>query len=247
MKIYVYCSYKLSPVGFKLGTIDYNCDKDEDFCYLPKDENINCYVEKAFCEGIIKKISGKLPNSEKYIYMIKKIHYTNTNSSEDMGSNKKGNFAFEFDSYDEYKMFSDKPNIDKLAEIMDKFIVPDLNVEENSYALKIKHKELTEFINLLKNDKSKHQRKDDKDDFVVELRSKSDYIQKISNIFDLQFSKSDYEYIYNPNNKDMKNNLSEKKKKRTILIRVKAAAIILAILMLIVLLIKLILLMTYQS
>ena len=74
-ELYSYCSYKGSPVGFRIGKTKVENEIDLTLC----DDNINQFVRKSFESGMITCVFGKLPKSDKYVYLVKKLEYTGNN------------------------------------------------------------------------------------------------------------------------------------------------------------------------
>ena len=145
MKIYVYCSYKLSPVGFQPGVIEYDPDAVDD--YIPKNEPLNKFVMTAFGEGIVKRAFGLMPGTSKYIYVVKQLQKNNVVDANEGEIDLYMNLAFEFDGFEQYKNFvgnfdsiSTEEAIDECA----KFIVPDRSVK--SHALKLGAAQLKTFV-----------------------------------------------------------------------------------------------------
>lgn len=198
MKIYIYCSYQSSPVGFKLGVIQYDLSNGE--YYIPSDKDIEPFVQNSFEEGLIKKVYGRIPKIEKYLLLIKKLQgMTIDNISVYM------NFAFEFDDVNEFDTFMNNyrnnySNDEDLAKILVEAIIPDRNIKD--FALKINASILNEFVNklLIKNERSTSSINNvNKNKLIVESRSTSDYSDKIARLFGIDeifLRKEDKRYIY---------------------------------------------------
>ena len=202
MKVYIYCSYQSSPVGFKLGTIQYNSSNKQ--YYIPTDTDIEPFVQKSFEEGLIKAVHGKMPESDKKILLIKKL--------QDIVTDDEGNtipiymnFAFEFDDPDKFETFmsnykNDYSSDDEIAEALVKAVVPDRSIKD--FALKINAPILNKFIEklLTKDEESTSSITDvDKYKLIIELRSANDYSDKIAQLFglDKHFLKREEKiYIY---------------------------------------------------
>lgn len=61
MKIYYYCSYKGSPVGFRIGYIDLeNNDQASDFCDL-SDQKIDPFIRRCLETGLVRSAFGRIP------------------------------------------------------------------------------------------------------------------------------------------------------------------------------------------
>lgn len=202
MKIYVYCSYQSSPVGFKLGTIQYDLTNKQ--YYIPTDEAIEPFVQKSFEEGLIKAVHGTIPELKKQILLIKKLQDTITESNGNAIPIYM-NFAFEFDDVDKYSTFmsnykNNYSSDEELAKVLVKAIVPDRSVKD--FALKINAPILNKFIeNLLAKDEGNISAITDVDKYklTIELRSANDYSDKIAQLFGLDkyfLKKEDKLYIY---------------------------------------------------
>ena len=191
LKTYIYCSYKLSPVGFQLGTIEYSESPKKEY-YIPTHNDITPFVATAFEQGLVKSIYGKIPSTEpaRYIFMIKKLNYSKQNN-EEFGSDLYMNFAFEFDSFEEFKNFKNNINvITDLASKTAEFICPDNTIPE--FALKIDANKFNSFIKrLLKSNESNKTNTNIancKQDTFFSLISSSDYTKEIAKIFQLEQS-----------------------------------------------------------
>ena len=79
MKVYTYCSFDGSKVGFQMGTFRPDSSPSDGY-YIPEPKGINSTVRKAFENGIIRRIYGKLPKDNSYVVMVKGIK-SNTFSS----------------------------------------------------------------------------------------------------------------------------------------------------------------------
>lgn len=198
MKAYTYSSFDDSKVGFQMGTFepDAGCSKEY---YIPQNKYINEYVRKAFEEGIISKIYGKLPHDENYVVMVKGIK-----SNADSGQKKYGNLAFEFDknesgTYSKYQSYIKSTQPQNLYNKVDKFLIPDNSVED--YALKIDAKEFKNFMNEVSKSPSSGD-PNEKEYFYVETNYKSsDYSDKLNTIFntnDIAQTKDAGVYTNNP-------------------------------------------------
>ena len=202
MKVYIYCSYQSSPVGFKLGTIQYNSSNKQ--YYIPTDTDIEPFVQKSFEEGLIKAVHGKIPESDKKILLIKKLQDTIT---DDKGNAIPiyMNFAFEFDDQDKFETFisnyrDNYSGDEEIAKALVKAVVPDRSVKD--FALKINAPILNKFIeNLLTKDEESISSITDVDKYklIIELRSANDYSDKIAQLFGLDkyfLKREDKIYIY---------------------------------------------------
>ena len=146
MRAYVYCSYKSSPVGFKIGTIQH--DAAQKNFYVPTKDNLDDFVVAAFERNIIRKMYGRLPDGGKYIFLTKNLKQVNVDDPNEGLTDIYMNFAFEFDNFGDYSNFCGNFNAlldDELAaETCAKFIVADRNVE--NFALKIDAATFNKFI-----------------------------------------------------------------------------------------------------
>ena len=133
MRAYVYCSYKFSPVGFQIGAFDF--DAAQKNFYVPTKNALNDFVVKAFEQGSVSKMYGRLP-AGKYIFLVKKLQKNNIEDPTEGTIDFYMNFAFEFDSFGEYKNFFGNFNaLTNPADECAKFLVTDRRVE--TFALKV--------------------------------------------------------------------------------------------------------------
>ena len=101
MKVYTYCSYKSSPVGFQIGVFAYDKEKNEN-SYIPDTDKslMNPFIISAFEDDRIDYVCyGKIPQEESYLILLKKMK----SESED-GIWKQLNLAFLFGA-SEYEQF----------------------------------------------------------------------------------------------------------------------------------------------
>ena len=159
MKIYTYCSYKLSPCGFQIAVFDYDSKEENYFLPLKDSDKIEKFAEYIFEDGKTDYVSfGKIPDKDKYIVILKRMKYTDeTLSFNDVGYVKNLNMAFEFESDEielyqktcnyfglfsivkkgsEYTKLQKEKNLNKWAEDFSKMIVPDL--DNGDTGLKVK-------------------------------------------------------------------------------------------------------------
>lgn len=141
MRIYSNSSYKYSPTGFAIGYVELSDLSNNNYSYLKvcKDDTIR----KLFEAGEIKSVYGKLPGSDKYVYLVKKLECSFKND-DNVDSKKYGNFAFVFDNSTEYIRFKSNYDSKSLIKSMNEFIVPDGSVEK--FGLKIQNSSLHKFI-----------------------------------------------------------------------------------------------------
>lgn len=73
MKLYYYCSYTESPVGYILGRLNYDSCQTKN--YRLSKENIPPLIRKCFESGIIRRAVGILPSESKstYFLLVKKL------------------------------------------------------------------------------------------------------------------------------------------------------------------------------
>ena len=186
MRAYVYCSYKFSPVGFQMGTITYDAAQS-DF-YFPNNTSLNDFVVNAFEQGFVSKAYGLIPDSTKYILLVKKLQKNDVDDPTEGMIDIYMNFAFEFDNFDEFNNFSGNFNAlmseKTAAEECAKFIVPDRNVE--TFALKIDAKIFNNFVKrmLSSSDGGQVDKK-----FFVEVISSNLDAAKLQETFDYDFGK----------------------------------------------------------
>lgn len=198
MRAYVYCSYKFSPVGFQIGTIKY--DAAQKNFYVPTQNNLDNFVIRAFEEGIVRKVYGLIPDSNKYIFLVKKLQQNNVDDPNEGMIDFYMNFAFEFDNFNDYNNFCG--NFNKLleegtaAEECAKFIVPDRQVE--TFALKINAEAFNSFIKEMLDKADGGQ--DAKKIFVDVISAKLDE-SKLQETFGCDFGKSDEKKFVYPTEK----------------------------------------------
>lgn len=142
MRIYSNSSYKYSPTGFAIGFVESSELTKDGYSLLKpcKDE----LIKKLFESGDVKFAYGKLPNSGKYVYLVKKLECSFRND-DNVEAKKYCNFAFVFDSVKEYSAFKINYNSQLLIRQMNSFIVPDGMIEK--FGLKIQNSYLNEYIN----------------------------------------------------------------------------------------------------
>ena len=207
-ELYSYCSYKGSPVGFRIGKTKVENEIELTLC----DDNINQFIRKSFESGMITCVFGKLPNSDKYVYLVKKLEYTGNNGESIIYMN----FAWIFSDYEKYISFVSgikDLSDDKISEIMYKIIEPDSNDE--NFALKINGKKLVNAIkNISSEDVMNERDSRSRDSLCVKVVSKSIDEKRINELYNglyeekfafIKHKNSDYDYELkkkNPTNKD---------------------------------------------
>lgn len=149
IRVHTYCSYKLSTSGFQYGTFDITNDIDESMYYL-SDENKDGIVDAAFDYSIVKRLKGKIPKKNTFVFLFKKISYTYDTEHDDVGGDVSVNMAFEFDNYKEFVSFSKEfENYEKnkpleLAKLLADCIAPDISITK--YKLSIHKKNIDEWL-----------------------------------------------------------------------------------------------------
>lgn len=132
--IHAYCSYKSSPIGFAYGSYKYSPAKDTPFYYLNNNDN-NSFVLSSFEDGKIRRACGKLPDSGRYIFLVRKMKHDYGLGHDVFGRDVDMNFAFEFDQFDEFQAFTtgfvdaEKKNLKQLYRELADCICPDISVE----------------------------------------------------------------------------------------------------------------------
>ena len=146
MRTYVYCSYKFSPAGFKMGTIEHDAARKN--FYIPTKTGLDNFVVTAFERGLISKMYGRLPDGGKYIFLVKNLKQNDIDDPNEGTIDFHMNFAFEFDNFSDYNNFCGNFNAligDGVAAAeCAKFVVPDRNVE--TFALKIDAAKFNSFV-----------------------------------------------------------------------------------------------------
>lgn len=216
-RIYSYCSYKQSPAGFQLGYAEVG---EQERIHLSV-SGINEFVRKSFETGVLKAVHGKIPHTEKYIYILKKLKYTSENEDE-FASVVHMNFAFEFESYEEYSRFENgisKMSGEELANLFHEVVIPDIS--EDIFALvlngRLLHKAI-EHINS-EGDSMGEVMKGDIDTTHFLLNSKQTGIEKIAeiynnitdNVYDL-YKINEYEIILKKKKSAMAHKLNHQEK-----------------------------------
>lgn len=193
MQAYVYCSYTNSPVGFLIGA--FNFDSMQKNFYIPTENALNDFVVKAFEQGFVSKMYGGLPNS-KYIFLVKELQKNNVNDPIEGEIDFYMNFAFEFDSFEEYKNFYGNFNAlpeDTVVDECARFIVPNRHVE--NFALKIDAKVFNKFVTeILKKTTDKQVN----EKLFIEVVSPQIEESQLQKTFELEFSKDIDKTFYYP-------------------------------------------------
>lgn len=151
LRVYTYCSYRSSPVGFCLGVIDMDSEPHE-YLFPSVPKVTSAKIKEYFSGGLMNDCFGGFQERGTYTCVVKSLEKEFYNE-DGMLSKKYGNFAFETDRYDEYKRISinlKKMGKDRLNEYMDQFLIPDSSVPD--VALKIQTEAFKDFIRQLLKD-----------------------------------------------------------------------------------------------
>ena len=131
MKVYLYCSYKGSPVGFDIGLVDFN-SVHEDFFSMKKEVS-EPLVKSLFITGGIKQAYG-LVSDNKWLILLKDI-------------DEYKNLAIEFDRFDDYESFlwlvQEKTEV--IAEKIERLLFIDKSIPDFGY--KVDKKEIESLLN----------------------------------------------------------------------------------------------------
>ena len=151
LKVYTYCSYKFSPIGFQHGVFQIDTEDTSEEYLIPvileNDTIASAFVRNCFVEGVIQSAFGKIPEADEYLLIIKGLEFDYVNE-DDMPAKKYGNFALSTNDAASFKRL--KSNLDKLSkehlsEVMNSFLIPDSNSGDT--AIKIDCKQFSDFIN----------------------------------------------------------------------------------------------------
>lgn len=147
IKVYTYCSYKFSPVGFKHGAFQLDTENSNDEYVVPSSNSTPPIVCTCFVQSLIKGAEGKIPDTEEYIILLKGLECDFVNEDGEP-SKKYGNFAF---STDEIESYNNLINVDlnELSKAMNSFLIPDSKAGEA--AIKIDTKQFIDFIENVSN------------------------------------------------------------------------------------------------
>ena len=147
LKVYTYCSYKFSPVGFRHGVFEFDTDNYTDEYIVPvTDSATSSVVRNCFVEGLVQKAVGKIPETNEYIILLKGLECDYVNE-DGMPAKKYGNFAFSTankETYINLKNYLDSLSVTQLSEAMNFFLIPDSDAGDT--AIKIDVKRFTDFI-----------------------------------------------------------------------------------------------------
>ena len=179
MILYCYSTYKYSPVGFAIGSINIPIKSDSRFVYLKGCSNT--FVKKCFESSSIRRAYGKNPQNGKFYFLTKNLK-CNFINDDNVSAHKKGNFMFEFEASEknEYVCFFSNYNRKKLELSMNDFLIPDSLVDK--YALKIDAEKLNEYI-LSSVSSTENNKKVECDDLYFEtITNDSDTVRELSEI-----------------------------------------------------------------
>ena len=252
--VHSYCSYKHSPSGFVYGS--FVVDETNNTDYYLSDSNNAEIVQIAFENGIIRRLCGKRPDSESFIFLVRKLKYNYGNDYSDIGREVQMNLGFEFDSSDEFLSFvcgfckteeSDAPALYKqLADC----VIPDKSVEPYNY--RISKRIIDSWIDSIKqplsNDENKQFSKYKNRIYITAASSSTDYTEEIRALFSFPDSingrfvefcreESSPKYYY-PHYSQKKKNIQQnglayQKKRIQLLVLIVLVLIILSLLLLI--------------
>ena len=190
--IHAYCSYRLSPVGYHYGVLRYPVSGGGDYCALapPEESPATRFVKTAFDNGFITNVSGKIPDSNSYVFLVKRYHHSYPEGHADIGKDVNMNMAFEFSEFDDYKRFATsfdrklKDDESELKREMADMIHPDYAV--SNYALDIRREKLDAFMSEMLNAQSDAQPSAPKEKtaFYV-LSAQKDYCEELTQLFGL--------------------------------------------------------------
>lgn len=199
MIAHIYASYKCSPVGFNLGSITYQEGKTDNYYLSYRGESELIY--RVFEQGFISSAEGRLPNSTRWLLLVKDLAYTYSEHPE-FGKTVDINIAFEFDNVDEYVRFASgykSFSNDTISEKMASFIIPDKNDKE--YALHIDAVSFNSFVKEMCSRKSEADIFTDCFVLVTRANDKSGFDDKILKLFGISFSRELNRYFYPPKKK----------------------------------------------
>lgn len=154
IKVYAYCSYKSSPVGYQYGVFQVDSDKKKEEYITPDiKENIPPLVKNVIDNPLSNGVNiavGKLPNSKEYIIVIKnlKCKFTNEDGKESI---KYGNFIFSTTDESDCKALYNKisrQSKEELSNVLDSFLIFDPNANKGEISYKIDTKKFIDFINI---------------------------------------------------------------------------------------------------
>ena len=193
--IHAYCSYRLSPVGYQYGILRYPASGSGSAGNLsPPGQNfVTDFVTKAFDNGFITGVSGKVPvpDLSRYLLLVKKRHYSYPEGHQDIGKDVTINLAFEFDDFDEFCRFAisfEKANSEN-SSLLDKkmadLILPDYNAP--TYGLKIDLGKLDVFFKEMNTEQPNARIEELRHNVTISVLSASkDYDSELQRLFGFQ-------------------------------------------------------------
>ena len=213
--IHFYCSYSLSPEGYCHGVLAYPSAENNGFYVLspPKDNKTVQFVRTAFQSGFITRVRGWIPDTESYVYLVKRYQYSYQNNHADIGKDVSINMAFEFDNIDEYKRFFtsfDGMRKDENAGLKRKLadlIHADYSIPD--YALNIQKESLDDFMaEMLGSQPDARLDKTLEKTFYHTLSAQTNYTNELRRLFCLnngQIARNEKLYVYSKKNKSDEN------------------------------------------
>lgn len=198
MLVHVCASYKRSPVGFQPGSFIWQKNT------LPYYNLSNCkeneILYQVFEQGFINGMKGKLPNTTKYVFLIKDVEYSYDNH-EEFGRDVYGNLIFEFDNVKEYSLFvSGYQSTDSSlsSRMIADFIVPDRTNKQ--YALHIDAALFDKFVEKVHCNSQTESMTNDSFE-VSTISANTRYDEQLNKLFGVVFEKEGYVYKYPPKKK----------------------------------------------
>lgn len=202
MLVHVCASYKRSPVGFQPGSFIWQKNT------LPYYNLSNCkgneILYQVFEQGFINGMKGKLPNTTKYVFLIKDVEYSYDNH-EEFGRDVYGNLIFEFDNLKEYSLFvSGYQSTDSSlsSRMIADFIVPDRTNKQ--YALHIDAALFDKFVEKVHCNSQTESMANDSFE-VSTISANTRYDEQLNKLFGVVFEKEGYVYVYPPKKKHILN------------------------------------------
>lgn len=116
MEIYYYCSYTGSPVGYRIGRLEYT-GSVKTVC-SPDSSGIHPLIEQCFYSGDVLKAYGRLPDSRQYFLLVKKLCAKGADSADSVDYYI--NFALVTEDEREYSGWMSRRGADERQVIADK-------------------------------------------------------------------------------------------------------------------------------
>lgn len=191
--VHVFCSYKLSSLGFQYGTFVYSPDESGDYYYLSDQYKIP-FISTSFNYDLIRRVCGKLPletDNNNYIFLFKKISYVYGEEHEETGKDVTVNMAFEFDDFSEFSVFAsaflneEKQDMKKLAKELANCVIPDVSVEKYKLLISKKYFDIwvKDKLQYIKVDSDCNLKKEIK---ITVISSQSDYCSELIDYYHFQ-------------------------------------------------------------